>query len=146
MIGQIFLTLDGILLLFGAFISDWNETHIYNPRWPPHANWADGGRAALCVPARFHNAHTMTLSLMLGVMTLFFTWRPNTSPQTARDSFRIAGALGSVYWITGFASLLFPGTDGLDPEFGGPGFPQKYAFSAGIGLAVTGMLLEGAGL
>ncbi|WYZ35410.1 hypothetical protein EsH8_X_000057 [Colletotrichum jinshuiense] len=88
----------------------------------------------------------MMLSLSLGLMTLFFTWRPNTSLMMTRDSFRIAGALGSIYWITGFASVFFPGTDGLDPEFGGPGFPQKYAFSIGMGLAVTGMLLEGSGV
>lgn len=37
MLGRILLTLDGAMLLFGAFLADWNETHIHNPRWPPHA-------------------------------------------------------------------------------------------------------------
>ncbi|KAJ0310429.1 hypothetical protein COL5a_008441 [Colletotrichum fioriniae] len=129
MFGRVLLTLDGIMLLFGAYMADWNETHIHNPRWPPHA--------------KFHNAQTMTLSLMLGMATLFFTWRTNTSAEMAKESFRIAGFLGSIYWVAGWASLLYPGTSGLDPEHGGPGFPQKYPFTTAIGLAVTGMYLEG---
>ncbi|KAK1982504.1 hypothetical protein LZ30DRAFT_590414 [Colletotrichum cereale] len=129
MLGRILLTLDGVMLLCGAYIADWNETHIHNPRWPPHA--------------KFHNAQTMTLSLILGVATLFFTWRSNASAQMAKDSLRTAGFLGSIYWVAGWASLLYPGTAGLDPEFGGPGFPQKYPFTAALGLAVTGLYLEG---
>ncbi|KAK2045735.1 hypothetical protein LZ31DRAFT_238595 [Colletotrichum somersetense] len=128
MLGRILLTLDGVMLLFGAYIADWNETHIYNPRWPPHA--------------KFHNAQTMTLSLILGISTLFFAWRSNTSAQMAKDSLRTATFLGSIYWAAGWASLLYPGTSGLDPEFGGPGFPQWHIFTAGIGLAVTGLYLE----
>jgi len=37
MLGRVLLTVDSIGLLFGAVIADWNETHVYNPRWPPHA-------------------------------------------------------------------------------------------------------------
>jgi hypothetical protein len=37
MLGRIFLTLDAIGLLLGAPIADYNHTHIFNPRWPPHA-------------------------------------------------------------------------------------------------------------
>lgn len=85
----------------------------------------------------------MTLSLILGIATLFFTWRTDTSPERAKESLRIAGFLGSIYWVAGWASLLYPGTDGLNPEFGGPGFPQKYHFTAAIGLAVSGMYMEG---
>ncbi|KAK1996939.1 hypothetical protein LX36DRAFT_637143 [Colletotrichum falcatum] len=128
MLGRVLLTLDSVMLLCGAYLADWNETHIHNPRWPPHA--------------KFHNAQTMTLSIVLGAATLFFTWRRTASAQMAKDSLRTAGFLGSVYWAAGWASLLYPGTSGLDPEFGGPGFPQKYIFTTAIGLAVTGAYLE----
>jgi hypothetical protein len=37
MLGKILLTLDAIGLLLGAPIADMSHTHIYNPRWPPHA-------------------------------------------------------------------------------------------------------------
>ncbi|KAK2053794.1 hypothetical protein LY76DRAFT_523866, partial [Colletotrichum caudatum] len=84
-----------------------------------------------------HNAQTMTLSAILGISTLFFTWRSNTSAQIAKVSLRTATFLGPTYWAAGWASLLYPGTSRPDPEFGGPGFPQWYIFTAGIGLAMT---------
>lgn len=37
MFGRVLLTLDSVMLLFGAFLADYNHTHIFNPRWPPHA-------------------------------------------------------------------------------------------------------------
>lgn len=42
MLGRILLTLDALGLLFGSIAADWNETHINNPNWPPHAK---------CVPS-----------------------------------------------------------------------------------------------
>ncbi len=42
-------------------LADWNATHIYNPLWPPHA--------------KFHNAQTMTIAVLLGVSGLVFLWR-----------------------------------------------------------------------
>jgi hypothetical protein len=60
----------------------------------------------------------------------------------ARDSLRIAGFTGSIYWLAGLAAILFPNTDGLDPEFGGPGFPQKVPFSIAMGLGIAGSVLE----
>lgn len=38
-LGKILLTMDALGLLFGAPIADMNETHQYNPRWPPHAKY-----------------------------------------------------------------------------------------------------------
>ncbi|KAH8837127.1 hypothetical protein MCOR27_006754 [Pyricularia oryzae] len=132
MLGRVLLTVDCIGLLFGAIIADWNETHVYNSRWPPHA--------------KFHNAQTITLSVILGLATLFLTWRPylqdtsgpkRLSPELARDSLRMAAFTGSIYWIAGLAAAFFPGTSGLDPEFGGPGFPQKWLF---MGFGACGLL------
>jgi hypothetical protein len=37
MLGKILLTLDGLFLLIGAPLADYNHTHIFNPNWPPHA-------------------------------------------------------------------------------------------------------------
>ncbi|EJT82299.1 hypothetical protein GGTG_02273 [Gaeumannomyces tritici R3-111a-1] len=130
MLGRALLTIDCVGLLFGAIIADFNETHIYNPRWPPHA--------------RFHNGQTMSLSVILGLATLFYTWRPYlssgagaVSAELSRDSLRVAAFTGSIYWIAGLAAYFFPGADGLDPEFGGPGFPQKWIF---MGFGLCGLL------
>lgn len=37
MLGKILLTIDALGLLIGAPLADLNETHMYNPRWSPHA-------------------------------------------------------------------------------------------------------------
>lgn len=75
---------------------------------------------------------TISLSTALGLATLFLTWRPalvrGTSREIARDSLRTAAFTGSVYWLAGLAANWFPGTSGLDVEFGGPAFPQRPIF------------------
>ena len=132
MLGKILLTLDAIGLLFGAPLADYNHTHIFNPRWPPHA--------------KFHGAQTITLSVALGLATLYNTWLSGTAggggADARRESLRNALFCGTIYWLAGMASILYPGTAGLDPEFGGPGFPQLRLFTAFAGLGVAGWFLE----
>jgi len=82
----------------------------------------------------------------LGAATLFFAWRPYLYPRTtsavqARESLRTAAFTGTVYWLAGLAAALFPGSSGLDPEFGGPGFPQAKVFILFAGMAAAGLLL-----
>ena len=132
MLGKGFLTFTAISLIFGPFIADFNDTHVTNPRWPPHA--------------RFHNGQTMSMGLGLGLATLYFTFRPApylslhpSSPSSTlaansemalaakRDDYFIAAIFGSLYWITGLSAILYPGSSGIDPEFG-EGFPQLYIF------------------
>ncbi|EFX06397.1 hypothetical protein CMQ_6718 [Grosmannia clavigera kw1407] len=80
----------------------------------------------------------MTLSVSLGIATLVYTWM---SPGSV-SGLRSAAFTGSVYWLAGLASALFPGTSGLDPDFGGPGFPQGPMFALFSTLALGGWLLE----
>ncbi|ORY63931.1 uncharacterized protein BCR38DRAFT_514574 [Pseudomassariella vexata] len=122
-LGKSLLTVDAVGLLFGAVMADMSGSHMYNPRWPPHA--------------KFHNAQTISLSVLLGVSTLVYTWRRPSSPQLKREFMAVTAFTGSIYWLAGLAAILFPGTMGLDPEFGGPGFPQAPIFA---GFAVCGML------
>ncbi|KAI1084315.1 hypothetical protein F5B20DRAFT_593427 [Whalleya microplaca] len=112
MLGRILLTLDSLCLIFGAPIADYSHTHMFNPRWPPHA--------------KFHNGQTISLSVLLGLTTLYYTWRKPDTPLLRREYMRMAAILGSVYWLSGLSAILYPGTMGLDPEFGGPGFPQRW--------------------
>lgn len=96
--------------------------------------------------SRFHCGQTIGLSTALGVATLFLTWRPllvvTTSREVARDSLRMAAFTGCIYWVTGLTAILFPGTAGLDPEFGGPGFPQMPVFLGLAACGLTGSFLE----
>ncbi|CAL3964497.1 hypothetical protein PZA11_002486 [Diplocarpon coronariae] len=122
MLGKGLLTLSAAGSILGPFIADFNETHVLNPRWPPHA--------------KFHNGQTMSLGLGLGLATLFYTYRRTTSVAMATDSLLTAAIFGSIYWITGLSAILYPGSLAVDPEFG-EGFPQFWLF---VGLAVSSWL------
>lgn len=65
-----------------------------------------------------------------------------TSAEVARDSLRIAAFTGSVYWLSGLTAILFPGSEGMDPEFGGPGFPQRPFFLALATCGLAGSWLD----
>lgn len=93
-----------LVTLIGPYLADWNETHIYNPRWTPHA--------------KFHNAQTMLLGTLLALSTLWYTWKPAINIPVRINNLNAAIVFASLYWITQSLSILFPGTDFTDPEFG----------------------------
>jgi hypothetical protein len=78
-----------------AYVFDWNETHVYNPRWPPHA--------------KFHNAQTLLLGPMLAAVSLWQLW--------LKHDVDFALVTSSLYWIAQLGSLAFPGTALMDTEF-----------------------------
>ena len=84
--------------------------------------------------------------MLLGLATTFLTWRPylqrGTSRELARQSLYAAAFTGSIYWLAGLAAIYYPGTDGLDPEFGGPGFPQRKLFLTFMSLGLAGVAIE----
>lgn len=57
---RVILTVIAVLTIVSPFLADWNVTHIHNPLWPPHA--------------KFHNAQTMAMAVLLGLAALFFIW------------------------------------------------------------------------
>lgn len=126
MLGKALLTLSATMQILGPFLADFNETHVLNPRWPPHA--------------RFHNGQTMSMGLGLGLCTLYYTFRPQKSITQTKDSLQTAALFGSLYWVTGLSGILYPGSKAIDPEFG-EGFPQFWLF---LGLGVVSWV--GAGL
>lgn len=111
----------------GPFLYTWNESHIFNPAWSPHA--------------KFHNAHTMSLGLGLAASTLLQLWRPEENAPQARTALDGAAVSAVLFWATQATSLLFPGARAVDPPATGL-FPQaRYAAPAVAGVAV-GYLLE----
>lgn len=98
--GKVLITIVAIWATAGSYIFDWNKTHIYNPRWPPHA--------------KFHNAQTMLLGTMIGLLSLYVLWFQKGDKKTM---LRLAAILASFYWITQAGAILFPGTALVDPEF-----------------------------
>jgi hypothetical protein len=84
----------------GGLLSDFSETHLLNPNWPPHA--------------RFHNAQTMSMGMLLAALTLLFAWRRMGD---ARLQILATGAFGSLYWLSISCAQFFPGVGFFDPEF-----------------------------
>lgn len=130
-IGTILMTVVGITTSIGAYIADWNETHIYNPRWTPHA--------------KFHNGQTMSMGLVLGLTTLYYLYRHAPTPDIKSHCIHTAAWTGSIYWITQLSAYLYPGALAVDPEFG-TFAPQPYIIGAMLGLTVIGLMMERARL
>ncbi|KAF2675523.1 hypothetical protein BT63DRAFT_409602 [Microthyrium microscopicum] len=134
--GPTLLSLSPIVVATGAFVMDYNETHVYNPNWPPHA--------------RFHNGQTMSMGVVLAAGALYYTWRApllNTTPATASSQARVkdhllgAALWATVYGFTGLTAILYPGSKGVDPEFGEDTFPQKWVFGGAVVVAWVGYAL-----
>ncbi|WP_033261638.1 DUF6640 family protein [Amycolatopsis vancoresmycina] len=121
-LGRALISLTSLVTAVGPYKADWNETHVFNPAWPPHA--------------KFHNGQTMSLGLALGATSLWQLWRRPT-----RAGLDAGAVLASLYWVTQISALAYPGSRAVDPP-GADRFPQaKVAFPA---LAVTalGYVLE----
>ncbi|KAI0881820.1 uncharacterized protein GGS22DRAFT_192014 [Annulohypoxylon maeteangense] len=124
MLGRLLLTIDALGMCIGTLNADYfSETHMFNPKWPPHA--------------KFHNVQTVGLAMILSVMTLYYTWRPARTRELKREFLFMSALSGSIYWFAGLLSILPPQTMGVDPEFGGPAFPQGRLF---VGLMTCGLL------
>jgi hypothetical protein len=130
-LGRTLLSLVALTTIVGGYIADWNETHVYNPRWPPHA--------------KFHNGQTMSMGAALGLTTFFFLYGPpsqkSASGSTQRLSLYTASWIASLYWITQLSALFYPGSLAVDPEFG-EGAPQVYICAVLLSMIVVGMGLE----
>lgn len=124
--GRVLVTLVSSWAAFGSYLFDWNASHIFNPRWPPHA--------------KFHNAQTMLLGTMLGLLALWTLW---VSKSDALLRLRFATAVASFYWVTQAGALLFPGTALTDPQFMHPGDAPAQLIVDGVmlGLLSIGYVL-----
>lgn len=120
---RILLSLLATFTAAGGYLADWNETHVFNPRWPPHA--------------KFHNGQTMSAGLGLGLLTAYYTWRPtNTATMAgALDNLFTATLLSGFYWATCMSAILYPGSDWCDEEFRKLGTPQKNGAPVIFGLS-----------
>lgn len=128
--GNILIALANLSYAFGAFMADYSSTHIYNPRWPPHA--------------KFHNGQTMTLSIFLSCTALSFLYKSAmTSGLAAKESLWWAAVIGSFYCGAGLCAILYPGTAWVDPDLYVEGQrTQKSIFPAVLVVLWVGYFLE----
>jgi hypothetical protein len=118
-----------ILTAIGAHLADYSHTHLFNPAWPGHA--------------KYHAGHTMAISALLGMLTLFFSWRPGGDSLT---NLLAAAGFASVYWLSQSAAIFYPNTLYFDPEFDLPKnyilvLPAQLVFQiVFLGLTLIGLL------
>jgi hypothetical protein len=104
-VGKTLISATAAGQMIGPFLFDFNETHIYNASWPPHA--------------KFHNAQTMNSGVALSAATLVNLWRPGSG----RVGLDAAAFSASVYWVSQLSAVLYPGTASVDPP-GKDNWPQ----------------------
>ena len=73
---------------------DWNETHLFNPSWTPHA--------------KFHDVAMLHLLTGVCLMALWLLWRRSLEPLVAA---KVAFLIPVIFWAAFFyATWLVPGT------------------------------------
>ncbi|MFJ9782828.1 DUF6640 family protein [Amycolatopsis sp. NPDC101161] len=121
--GKVLISISAAGTAVGVYVADWNETHIHNPSWPPHA--------------KFHNAQTMSMGVALGAAVLHYLWKPNQT----RASLDAAAVIASMYGLTQLSVALYPGVSSVDPP-GKNTWPQLMTTLPSLGFVLAGYLLE----
>ena len=98
--GKLLLSFVAVVAAVAPYLADWNDTHIYNAAWSPHA--------------KFHVGHTMLLGTVLGLLSLRYLWRRTGDPQ---DNLRVGALFVAAYWLAQAGAILVPGTAVVDPQF-----------------------------
>ena len=135
-ISRLVLSGAAVGTIVGTGRADLNDTHVFNPEWPPHA--------------RFHGAAawgTVTAAQALG---LWLIWRPAASAAEQELAVRTATMLTAVAWLPFFPAEATPGTAVEDHPGHLPrpiGIPVNL-FQAGVvpAIAALGYLLHRRGL
>jgi hypothetical protein len=131
-LGKPLISLVAVAEIVGPFIADWNRTHIYNPRWPPHA--------------KFHGGQTVLMGAALGGLSLGYLWLPRGDQ---KGHLQAATLLASLYWITQMGAFLVPGAAATDPDYeyklptiAGIRLTQFYLAAFNLLVLLAGYMLE----
>lgn len=90
---RIIYALTAILMAISSHLADYNASHLFNPAWPAHA--------------KFHDGMTLSMSILLGLMTILFAWR-----KTGKRVSAVIAASGfeGVNCLSFFTASLYPNT------------------------------------
>jgi hypothetical protein len=96
--GRGLLTLANLITAVAPVAADWNDSHIFNQRWPSHA--------------RFHGVVALTMTSSLAGLNLWSLWSDETDRRTSR---LFAAAVPVGYWAPFLVAPLVRGTGVDDP-------------------------------
>jgi hypothetical protein len=97
LLGRGLLTLANVITIAAPVAADWNDAHIFNERWPPHA--------------RFHGVTALATATALSSLNIWSLWS-GADRETVRF---FAAAVPVAYWAPFFAAPFVPGTAVDDP-------------------------------
>ena len=100
--GRIVLSVPLVLGIIAFVAFQWNTTHVFNPKWHPHA--------------RFHAVQLGLFFITLSGIALWLIWGSGTGLPAAA---LLAAAVPFVFWGGEFAAWAVPGTD-PSPDPGNP--------------------------
>lgn len=106
--GLCLLTAANVITAAAAVAADWNNSHVFNDRWPPHA--------------RFHGVTALATAVTLSSVNVWALW--SGADDDSRTRF-YAAAAPVAYWAPFFLAPLVPGTAVDDP-------PHRVARIAGV--------------
>jgi hypothetical protein len=122
--GRALLTAADVGTIIGPLAADWNDSHLFNPRWPSHA--------------RFHGIVALGTATALSAYGVWRLWAPSRDQGTGRD---MAAAVPLAYWGSFFPAALVKGSGVEDPPHLLPrvaGLPLNMAVATTISAVTLG--------
>lgn len=98
LLGRGLLTLANVITVAAPVAADWNDSHIFNERWPAHA--------------RFHDVTALAMAATLSSVNIWSIWSGASDRPTARF---FAAAVPVAYWAPFLLASMVPGTAVDDP-------------------------------
>ncbi len=92
---QAILTGAAVGTIVGTGWADLNRTHVFNPRWPPHA--------------RFHGMAGWGTITAAQLLALRLVWRPAETPAERDLAVGVAALLPMLAWVPFFVAVATPG-------------------------------------
>lgn len=89
---RLLLTFAAIGTLVGPVGADLNQSHVFNPEWPPHA--------------RFHSVASLAMTSGFSLIAMWLVWRRSHEPAI---SMMVAAAVPILAWGSFFIALVVPG-------------------------------------
>src|SRR5690242_2672209 len=113
-LGRSLLTLANVITAAAPMAADWNDSHIFNERWPAHA--------------RFHGVTALAMATSLSAANIWSICSGERDRARARF---FAAAVPVAYWAPFFAAPLVPGSAVDDP-------PHSVQRVAGVPMSLLG--------
>ncbi len=114
LLGRCLLTLANVITVAAPLAADWNDSHIFNQRWPAHA--------------RFHGVTALAMAVTLSSFSIWSVWASDDDQTMARS---YAAAVPVAYLAPFFLAPLVPGAAVDDP-------PHPVGRVAGVPVNVLG--------